>query len=65
MSEWKPIESAPNKCIVANISNGKLWWASAAQRGKGVLRLLWYTLAGNSLGTPTHYIELPAQEPRT
>jgi hypothetical protein len=60
--EWLPILDSydlPDECIVGNYAHGKLWWAQAARRGKGPLRVCWYDLAGNSLGVPNIWMPLP------
>lgn len=59
---WQPIEDAPDgiTVLVANISsNGQVNWVRDGIRGKGVMRLTWYTLNGNHIPTPTHFIDLP------
>jgi hypothetical protein len=59
---WKPIETAPDDLtvIVASISiNGQVNWVSDGIRGKGVMRLLWHTLNGTHVPSPTHWIGLP------
>lgn len=59
---WKPIETAPDDLtiIVASISiNGQVNWVSDGIRGKGVMRLLWHTVYGTHVPSPTHWIGLP------
>lgn len=64
--QWQPIETAPNGdsdiFLVAGIESSRLYWASAAKRGKALLSKLFYTPTGNSISAPTHWMPLPAEE---
>lgn len=56
---WQPIETAPDRAIVANCSHGSTHWAELGVRGNGVMRLLWFTVHGKAIPTPTHWIPEP------
>ncbi len=57
--KWQPIESAPDKAIVASITNSRINWAEYGHRGDGVMRLCWYTPNGKSIPMPTHWTQAP------
>jgi len=57
VSEWRPIDGAPEMCIVGWLSGTRVLRAEAARRNP---LLGWYTLNGNALHNPTHFIDLPS-----
>ena len=58
-AQWQVIDTAPDGHVIAAHFNGKLWWVFAAKKGKGVLCQLWYSLNGQAIGKPTHWMPLP------